>query len=98
MDDQRGAELVSRRDALKRALFGAAGLALTSRGFAAAPTTAKPAASGAKPAKAKAVIQIWMWGGPPHLDTFDPKPEAGRDYCCPLNRPIETNEIGRAHV
>lgn len=45
-------------------------------------------------AKAKAVIQIWMWGGPPHLDTFDPKPEAGYDYCGPLNKPIKTNVEG----
>ena len=45
-------------------------------------------------AKAKAVIQIWMWGGPSHLDTFDPKPEAGYDYCGPLNKPIATNVDG----
>jgi hypothetical protein len=44
--------------------------------------------------KAKSVIQIWMWGGPSHLDTFDPKPEAGNDYCGPLNSPIETNVKG----
>jgi len=31
-----------------------------------------------------------MWGGPAHLDTFDPKPEAGSDYCGPLNKPIAT--------
>ncbi len=47
-----------------------------------------------RPATAKAVIQIWMWGGPSHLDTFDPKPEAGRDYCGPLNKPIPTNVEG----
>ncbi len=29
---------------------------------------------------AKSVIEIWVWGGPSHLDTFDPKPDAGRDY------------------
>ena len=40
---------------------------------------------------ARAVIQIWMWGGPSHLDTFDPKPEAGTDYCGPFDKPIETN-------
>jgi len=40
------------------------------------------------------VIQIWLWGGPPHLDTFDPKPEAGYDYCGPLNRPDDTNVPG----
>jgi hypothetical protein len=44
--------------------------------------------------KAKSVIQIWMWGGPPHLDTFDPKPAAGYDYCGPLNHPIPTNVEG----
>ncbi len=42
----------------------------------------------------QAVIQLWMWGGPPHLDTFDPKPEAGNDYCGPLKNPIETNVPG----
>jgi hypothetical protein len=45
-------------------------------------------------AKAKSVIQIWMWGGPSHLDTFDPKPEAGSDYSGPLDHPIETNVSG----
>lgn len=29
---------------------------------------------------AKSVIEIWLWGGPSHLDTFDPKPDAGNDY------------------
>jgi hypothetical protein len=45
-------------------------------------------------AKAKSVIQIWMWGGASHLDTFDPKPAAGYDYCGPLNKPIHTNVDG----
>jgi hypothetical protein len=35
-----------------------------------------------------------MWGGPAHLDTFDPKPNAGYDYCGPLNQPIATNVPG----
>jgi hypothetical protein len=43
---------------------------------------------------AKSVIQIWMWGGPSHLDTFDPKPDAGSDYCGPLDKPIATNVDG----
>ena len=50
------------------------------------------AASDAPPAKA--VIQIWLWGGPSHLDTFDPKPDAGRDYCGPYPNPIATNVDG----
>lgn len=43
--------------------------------------------------KAKAVIQLWMAGGPSHLDTFDPKPDAGEDYHGPL-KPIETKVPG----
>ena len=52
------------------------------------------AAAAPRKAKAKSVIQIWMWGGPSHLDTFDPKPEAGYDYCGPLDKPIATNVDG----
>ena len=29
---------------------------------------------------AKSVVEIWMWGGPSHLESFDPKPDAPRDY------------------
>lgn len=45
-------------------------------------------------ARAKSVIQIWLWGGPPHTDTFDPKPDAGYDYTGPLNKTIQTNVPG----
>ncbi|MFW5798084.1 MAG: DUF1501 domain-containing protein [Planctomycetota bacterium] len=91
---RRGA--LSRRDLLRLALAGAAGVALSDPlgggllpSVFAAPAVDKPTAG-----KAKAVIQIWMWGGPAHLDTFDPKPEAGYDYCGPYNKPIETNVKG----
>ena len=43
---------------------------------------------------AKAVIQIWLAGGLSQLDTFDPKPNAGQDYCGPYNKPIPTNVEG----
>lgn len=43
--------------------------------------------------KGKAVIQIWLWGGPSHLDTFDPKPSAGSDYTGPF-KSIPTNVEG----
>ena len=80
---------ISRREAVRRALLGAGGLVLGQHlnlgALAAAPSPQ---------AKAKSVIQIWMWGGPSHLDTFDPKPEAGNDYCGPLKSPIETNVPG----
>ncbi len=92
---------ISRRDALRLGFLTAAGTLIAGRmSFAAASTpvltgvTPVTGAAGKVQAKAKAVIQIWMWGGPPHLDTFDPKPEAGSDYTGPLNKPIETNVAG----
>ena len=75
---------LTRRDMLRYSAAGIGGLALGSSLQAATM----------KPAKAKAVIQIWMWGGPSHLDTFDPKPEAGSDYCGPYTAPIATNVDG----
>ena len=79
---------VTRREALKCGLAGAAALALHR------PFRALAAAAAPRRATAKSVIQIWMWGGPAHLDTFDPKPDAGRDYCGPLTDPIPTNVDG----
>src|SRR4051812_26184894 len=32
-----------------------------------------------KKAKAQSAIFVWLGGGPPHLDTFDPKPEAPKE-------------------
>lgn len=88
---------VSRREAMRLGLAGAAGLLLGNR-FSPSAFAGVPALDAvAKPplvAKAKAVIQIWMWGGPCHLDTFDPKPDAGYDFCGPLKSPIATNVDG----
>ncbi len=66
-------------------VFMLTGAPLTAQAIKAAPLS-KPFA--------KSVIQIWMWGGPSHLDTFDPKPEAGHDYSGPLDKPIATNVPG----
>ncbi len=82
-------EPISRREAIGCGLAGAAGWLLAGRpANGALPNTQPPKA------KAKSVIQIWAAGGPPHLDTFDPKPEAGHDYCGPLIKPIATNVNG----
>lgn len=78
---------ITRREAVRRTFLGATGLLL-------ADNLIIPARAAVRPATAKAVIQIWMWGGPCHLDTFDPKPEAGYDYCGPLKTPIATNVPG----
>ena len=82
---------MSRREAMRLGVYGTAGLALGSNLTYAAPAKTQAAK---RPAKAKSVIQIWMWGGPTHLDTFDPKPEAGNDYCGPYKTPIKTNVSG----
>ena len=91
----------SRRDFLRWGIYGAGGAilahALTPRALADGDAARGGKPGPAKPetkSKAKAVIQIFLWGGAPHLDTFDPKPEAGNDYCGPLNKPIETNAGG----
>ncbi len=95
MSKRESKRTISRRDALKGFLLGSAGLAV-SGGFAPLVRASGESTPGlsAPRGKAKAVIQIWMWGGPSHIDTFDPKPEAGSDYTGPLNKAIETNVSG----
>jgi hypothetical protein len=82
---------LTRRDALRYGSLGLAGL-LANSGLNSLAST--PLTNNLIKPKAKSVIQIWMWGGPCHIDTFDPKPDAGNDYCGPLNKPIETNVSG----
>jgi len=84
--------VVSRRSVLRGGVGGAAGVLLANRLGRAAEATTRPAA--AAPGKAKSVIQIWLWGGPPHTDTFDPKPDSGPDYTGPLDKVIDTNVPG----
>jgi uncharacterized protein (DUF1501 family) len=83
------ATTLSRRRFLQGTL---AGTAVVAAGRLGLPAFAAVAARSA--AKARAVIQIWMWGGPSHLDTFDPKPDAGSDYTGPFDKPIPTNVPG----
>jgi len=51
-------------------------------------------AAPAKPAKAKSVIQIFLWGGMSHNDTWDPKPEAGEEYMGEFMDVVPTNVKG----
>ncbi|NLE58607.1 MAG: DUF1501 domain-containing protein, partial [Planctomycetes bacterium] len=94
MSRQRTERMMTRRATLKQGLLGAAGLALLDHQGVRAQSATKPTHLTTRPAKAKSVIQIWMWGGPAHLDTFDPKPDAGPDYCGPLNKSIATSVEG----
>ena len=44
--------------------------------------------------RAKSVILIYLDGGPAQTDTFDPKPEAGRNYCGNYKNVCKTNVEG----
>ena len=86
---------MTRREALRRGLCGTAGLMLADRlgCDAALAATAEPAKTPVK-VKAKSVIQIFLWGGMSHIDTWDPKPDAGRDYMGEFAKAIPTNVDG----
>jgi len=47
-----------------------------------------------KKVKTKSVIQIFLWGGMSHNDTWDPKPGSGYDYMAEFDRAIPTNVKG----
>jgi hypothetical protein len=48
----------------------------------------------AKNIQAKSVIQIFLWGGMSHNDTWDPKPGTGYDYLGEFDKFIPTNVDG----
>src|SRR5262245_45504147 len=81
---------ISRREALQKGVYGTSGLLLGSR-LAGAAVTQPPQAT--KAAKAKSVIQVFLWGGMSHIDTWDPK-EAGAEYMGELAKAIPTNADG----
>lgn len=67
-----GTVVTGRRSMLKASLAGMAGLTLP--GLLAASESASK--SGQPSLRQKSVILIWMTGGPSHIDTLDPKPNA----------------------
>ncbi len=83
---------ISRREALRWGAQGAAGMLLAG-GLASGSRAAEPGMTQPK-AKAKSVIQIFLWGGMSHNDTWDPKPEAGREYMGEFSAVIPTNVDG----
>jgi Protein of unknown function (DUF1501) len=78
----------SRRDFLK---FGA--MALGGLGLANLPALRAAAREAGKPVPDTSVIFIWLPGGPPHMDTYDLKPDAPVEYRGEF-RPIKTNVPG----
>jgi hypothetical protein len=87
---------------------------LGSRVFAAAAPTKTPEQKAAEERKArddaaiakakskkgqiKSVIQVFLWGGMSHNDTWDPKPKSGYDYMGGYERIIPTNVGGNFQV
>ncbi len=58
------------------------------------PDVLRLRAAGSSPnAPARSVLLLWLWGGPAHLDTWDPKPSAPLDYRGPFS-PIATSVNG----
>ena len=88
---------MSRRNAIRFSLFSAAGL-LTSRWHLSGADQELPGEKTAEVlpirVKAKSVIQIFLWGGMSHIDTWDPKPDAGYDYMGEFSKAIPTNVDG----
>jgi len=77
---------VSRRDFLHLGL-------LTTLGVSLADVLRLQAADGPRARRANSCILIWLDGGPSHLDTFDPKPEAPSEIRSPFQA-IPTNVAG----
>jgi len=92
---------ISRREAMRLGLYGAAGLLAAGRlrpgALAAEAQKDKaPPQKDKAPAKvkAKSVIQVFLWGGMSHNDTWDPKPDSGYDYLGEFAKAIPTNVDG----
>lgn len=67
---------LSRRHFLKAGLLGVGGLTL--------PDLFRAQASGAAPRGDTSVILLWLSGGPGHMETWDPKPDAVAQYRGPF--------------
>ena len=88
----------SRREFIGRGLQGAAGLLaadhLLPLGHAAETRPDQVAGKVASKVKAKSVIQVFLWGGMSHIDTWDPKPAAGYNFMGNLAAVIATKVPG----
>src|SRR5690242_4046472 len=82
---------ISRRDFLRVGGLSALGVTLPGLLRADAAQAATAPQSGSK--RDIAIIVLWMGGGPSHIDTFDPKPEATQEIRGPF-KAIGTNVSG----
>ncbi|MGE3819873.1 MAG: DUF1501 domain-containing protein [Isosphaeraceae bacterium] len=85
---------VNRREWLR--VGGLSTLGLSLAGLLRHEAMAGPSGSGTRSTtfgKAKSVIFLWLQGGPPQHETFDPKPDAPAEIRGPF-KPIQTNVPG----
>ena len=94
------ADRISRREWLRVGGLGALGVSLADMLRAAEPPAPRTGSTptlagdlGSTFGKAKNVIYLWLQGGPPQHETFDPKPDAPVDIRGPF-KPIATNVPG----
>ncbi|MDD4870195.1 MAG: DUF1501 domain-containing protein [Kiritimatiellae bacterium] len=86
---------ISRREAIKRGFMGTAGMMLANKlGPTVFAADAQATAASKIKAKAKSVIQVFLWGGMSHNDTWDPKPDAGYEYMGQFATVLKTNVKG----
>jgi len=86
MTTHRYCDGITRRDVLRAGALGIGGLSLG--GY-----LRLAGAGEVQPAKAQSAIVVWLGGGPPHMDTFDLKPDAPAEVRGEFN-PIKTNVAG----
>src|SRR5688572_18822773 len=77
---------ITRRDVLRVGALGSLGLSLS--GY-----LRLLQAGEVKQAPARQAIFVWLGGGPPHMDTFDLKPDSPAEVRGEFN-PIDTNVAG----
>jgi len=80
---------ISRREFFRKGAVATAGLLVADRLPFIHADAPKP-----KEAKAKSIIQVFLWGGMSHNDTWDPKPDAGYDHTGEFNKAIPTKVPG----
>ncbi len=80
-------------DGITRRDFVRAGAIGSGFGFGLADYLRAADSPEAKSAKAKNAVFIWLGGGPSHIDTFDPKPDAPAEIRGEF-KPIDTNVPG----
>jgi hypothetical protein len=85
---------ITRRETMRRGLAGAAGLLLADGLASGASAVATEQETKSPAVKAKSVIQVFLWGGMSHNDTWDPKPDSGREYMGEFGQVVPTNVDG----